>query len=48
MKLLIRNSVKIAKLAIFMIIKHLRNYRSDAKADIYAIECRIHNFDYAL
>lgn len=27
---------------------HLRNNSNDAKADIYAIECRIYNFDYAL
>jgi hypothetical protein len=48
MKLYIRNSVKNINSAIFLIIKHLRSNCSDAKADIYAIECRIHNFDYAL
>ena len=47
MKLCIRNSVKKANFIISLIIKHLSNTNSEAKADIYATECRIHKSVFA-
>ena len=47
MKLCIRNSVKNTHFIISLIIKHLSNADSEAKADICASECRIYNFVFA-
>ena len=47
MKLCIRNSAKNAHFVISLIIKHLSNADSEAKADICATECRIYKSVFA-
>ena len=47
MKLCIRNSVKNVHFIISLIIRYLSNTNSEAKADIYATECRIHKSVFA-
>jgi hypothetical protein len=47
MKLCIRNSVKNARFIISLIIKHLSSVNSEAKSNICATECRIHNSVFA-
>ena len=47
MKLCIRNSVKNVHFIISLIIRYLSNTNSEAKADIYATECRIYKSVFA-